>query len=149
MVSPGIVTHMGEILVPVDGSTYAEDALAYAIEHFPEADITTLHVVEVPGGYFAATAGDPETLPVVETHKAEGEKLLEAIEAEAQTLGGSVETAMEIGDPADEILEYAQANDVAEIVIGSRGISGVGRIMFGSVAEKVVRRADIPVVVVH
>ena len=140
---------MGEILVPVDGSTYAEDALAYAIEHFPDEDITTLHVVEVPGGYFAAAAGDPESFPVVDKHKEEGEALLEAIEAEAETLGGSVETAMETGDPADEILEYAQENDVEEIVIGSRGISGVGRIVFGSVAEKVVRRSNIPVVVVH
>ncbi|MFB6085866.1 MAG: universal stress protein [Halodesulfurarchaeum sp.] len=140
---------MGEILVPVDGSTHAEEALRYAIDHFPEEDITALHVVEVPTGYFAASASDPESLPQVEHQTEEAEDLLDDVESKAAEMGGIIETALETGDPVDEILAYAQRNDVDEIVIGSRGISGVGRIMFGSVAEKVVRRSEIPVVVVH
>lgn len=140
---------MGEILVPVDGSSHSEEAVRYAIEHFPEADITALHVVEVPTGYFAASASDPESLPQVEHKEAEAEALLDDIESKASEMGGIVDTALETGDPVDEILSYAQRNGVDEIVIGSRGISGVGRIMFGSVAEKVVRRSEIPVVVVH
>jgi nucleotide-binding universal stress UspA family protein len=140
---------MGEILVPVDGSTHSEDALAYAVEHFPDAEITALHVIEIPTGYFAATMDDPESLPQVEHHEAEAGDLLEDLESQAESMGTAIHTHLETGDPVDEILSYAQEHGVEEIVIGSRGISGVGRIMFGSVAEKVVRRAEIPVVVVH
>ncbi|MDR5657600.1 universal stress protein [Halodesulfurarchaeum sp. HSR-GB] len=140
---------MRKILVPVDGSEHADAALAYAIERFSDAEITALHVVDLPQGYFAATAGDPEEIPSVEHRKEEAKELLEAVEAEAEQFGGHVDTDIATGDPADEILEYASAHDFDEIVIGSRGISGVGRIVFGSVAEKVVRRAEIPVVVVH
>lgn len=140
---------MADILVPVDGSTHAEDAVAYAVDHFPDDHVIALHVVEVPTGYFAASVSDPESLPQVENQKREARELLDDIEDTAADLGGSVCTELVTGDPVDEILAYAQENDIDEIVIGSRGISGVGRVMFGSVAEKVVRRSEIPVVVVH
>lgn len=140
---------MGGILVPVDGSTYSEDAIAYAIDHFPDEDITALHVVEAPTGYFASTVEDPEDMPQVERRKAEAGDLLEEIETTATEMGAVIDTDWEIGDPVDEILSYAKKKGFDEIVIGSRGISGVGRIMFGSTAEKVVRRAEMPVVVVH
>ncbi len=140
---------MGSILVPVDGSTHSEDALAYAIDHFPEEDIIAFHVVEAPTGYFAASAADPEALPQVDKRVAATEDLLDEMETKGTELGAVIETDYEIGEPVDEILAHAAAEGVDEIVIGSRGISGVGRIMFGSTAEKVVRRAQIPVVVVH
>lgn len=140
---------MGGILVPVDGSEHAEDALEYAVEHFPEQEITALHVVELPTGYFTATAPDVEELPKVKHHEEEARELLDDIETKATEMSAVIETDFELGDPVDEILSYAHDHDIDEIVIGSRGISGVGRIMFGSVAEKVVRRAEIPVVVVH
>jgi nucleotide-binding universal stress UspA family protein len=140
---------MGGILVPVDGSTHSEDALAYAIDHFPDEDITALHVVEAPKGYFAATASGPESMPQVERGKEEAGDLLEEIETKATEMGAVIDTDWEIGDPVDEILSYAKKKGFEEIVIGSRGISGVGRIMFGSTAEKVVRRAEMPVIVVH
>lgn len=140
---------MGTILVPVDGSTHSEDALEYAIDHFPDDDIRAFHVVETPSGYFAASAADPETLPQVEKRREATDELLDEMETKASELGAVIDTDYEIGEPVDEILAYAAAQGVDEIVIGSRGISGVGRIMFGSTAEKVVRRAEIPVVVVH
>lgn len=140
---------MGSILVPVDGSTHSEDALEYAIAHFPDEDIIAFHVVEAPSGYFAASAADPETLPQVDKRTAATEALLDEMEAKATELGAVIDTDYEIGEPVDEILAYAAAEGVDEMVLGSRGISGVGRIMFGSTAEKVVRRAEIPVIVVH
>jgi nucleotide-binding universal stress UspA family protein len=140
---------MGGILVPVDGSKHAEDALEYAIDHFSDEEITALHVVEIPQGYFTATAPDPEDIPQVKAQKGEANELLDDIEAKATEMSAVIETDFELGDPEDEILSYVEEHDIDEIVIGSRGVSGVGRIMFGSVAEKVVRRAEIPVVVVH
>ncbi|MFW6384234.1 MAG: universal stress protein [Halodesulfurarchaeum sp.] len=140
---------MGEILVPVDGSDHAERALEYAIEHFPEQDLTAFHVVEAPKGYFAATAADIDETPQVKQGREKAEDLLDELETQAAEKGAVVDTAYEVGDPVDEILSYAAKEGVDEIVIGSRGISGVGRVVFGSTAETVVRRAEIPVVVVH
>jgi nucleotide-binding universal stress UspA family protein len=140
---------MGEILVPVDGSEFAERALEYAIEHFPDQDITAFHVVEAPKGYFAATAAEIDETPQVKHGREEAAELLDELETEAAERGRVIDTASEVGDPVDEILSYAAKEGVDEIVIGSRGISGVGRVVFGSTAETVVRRAEIPVVVVH
>lgn len=140
---------MGEILVPVDGSEFAERALEYAIEHFPDQNLTAFHVVEAPKGYFAATAADIDETPQVKHGREEAAELLDELETEAAERGAVIDTAYEVGDPVDEILSYAAKEGVDQIVIGSRGISGVGRVVFGSTAETVVRRAEIPVVVVH
>lgn len=140
---------MSNILVPVDGSEHAERALEYAIDHFPDANITALHVIELPEGYFSAFTKDLESLPQVEEGKEEARELLEEVRALAKEKGASIETDYATGKPGNQILTYAEENDVDEIVIGNRGLSGVGRVMFGSVAEKVVRRSEVPVVVVH
>lgn len=140
---------MGSILVPVDGSEYSENALEYAIDHHPDAEIIALHVMDLPDGYFAAFTNDRESLPQVEDEKAEAEALLEDVASKAEELGAKIRTDVEGGNPADGILSYVADNEIDEIVIGSRGLSGVGRIMFGSTAEKVVRRSEVPVTVVH
>ncbi|UWG47703.1 Nucleotide-binding protein, UspA family [Halanaeroarchaeum sp. HSR-CO] len=140
---------MSNILVPVDGSEHSERAVEYAVNHFPDGDITALHVVELPEGYFSAFMEDLEDLPQVEDEKAEAREILDTIRATAEELGATIDTAYVTGKPSNQILTYAEENDIDEIVIGNRGLSGVGRVMFGSVAEQVVRRSEIPVVVVH
>ncbi|MGM0398778.1 MAG: universal stress protein [Halobacteriota archaeon] len=140
---------MSNILVPVDGSEHSERAVEYAVGHFPDADITALHVVELPEGYFSAFMEDLEDLPQVEDEKAEAREILDSIRASAKELGATIDTEYVTGKPSNQILTYAEENDIDEIVIGNRGLSGVGRVMFGSVAEQVVRRSEIPVVVVH
>ncbi len=60
-----------------------------------------------------------------------------------------VETAVEIGQPAHQIIQYAEKHDASLIVIPSHGHSGVKRAMLGSVAERVIRHATCPVLVLH
>ena len=50
-----------------------------------------------------------------------------------------------VGDPAEEIVEFAKTKDVDLIVMGSHGLTGIVRVLMGSVAEKVVRRSPVPV----
>jgi nucleotide-binding universal stress UspA family protein len=59
------------------------------------------------------------------------------------------ETEIVFGDAAREIVDYAEANEIDQIVIGNHGRSGVSRVLLGSVGEKVVRRASMPVTVVR
>jgi nucleotide-binding universal stress UspA family protein len=58
-----------------------------------------------------------------------------------------ITTATEIGRPARAILDYADDHDIEHIVMGSHGRSGVSRLVLGSVAERVMRQAPIPVTI--
>jgi len=61
----------------------------------------------------------------------------------------NVVTAVEIGQPAHKIIEYAEKQTASLVVIPSHGHSGIKRAMLGSVAERVIRHATCPVLVLH
>jgi nucleotide-binding universal stress UspA family protein len=60
-----------------------------------------------------------------------------------------VETAVGFGSPARTILDYVDEHGVDHVVMGSHGRSGISRLLVGSVAETVVRRAPCPVTIVR
>lgn len=141
------------VLVPIDGSDRSWTALNHAIESFAGERITVLHVVdpsegmytEIEGGYY-----DPESYDrAVERGEELCEEALERA-AEADESGATdFETAVETGRPSRTILEYVEEHDVDHVVMGSRGRSGLSRVLLGSVAEAVTRRAKVPVTVVR
>ena len=138
------------VLVPTDGSPQSRSALDYALREFPEAEVIVLTVINpVDAGFSrqAATLGDAEGW--YEGVRADAEELLAEVESVADDAGVAVDTAIEMGRPARTIVEYADAEDVDQIVIGSHGRSGVARILLGSVAESVVRRSPVPVTIVR
>ena len=77
------------------------------------------------------------------------EAMLEDYRDTATARGIEAETILTTGKPARRILETVETNDVDHIVMGSRGRSGFGRVLFGSVAETVTRRASVPVAIVR
>lgn len=130
------------VLVAVDDSDPAEEAVEFAADRFPDASLTLLNVA-------------PSSAPVTDTRVHQ-----EAAEREAtETLlgeyedrlgdGPSVETRVVEGSPAREIVDYATEHEVDHILIGSHGRRGLNRLILGSVAEKVVRRSPLPVTVVR
>ncbi|MFP4187941.1 MAG: universal stress protein [Halobacteriales archaeon] len=68
---------------------------------------------------------------------------------EADERGFENEKAHVLGDPAREIVAYAEENNVDRVVMGSHGRDGATRVLLGSVAETVVRRSPTPVTVVR
>ena len=138
-----------EVLVPYDGSDPATDALTYALEQFPEATVTVLHVVTLPESYWSAFGGREDRIPGYEEAVDRGEKLLEEASQTADAAGHEVETDLETGEPHRVIVDRAAEGGFDAVVIGSHGRTGVSRVMLGSVAEKVVRRTPVPVVVVR
>ncbi|WP_408957333.1 universal stress protein [Natrinema sp. 74] len=136
-------------LVAVDGSPQSEAALAYALEEFPASAITALHVIQLPEGYWASFADSETELPGYENARERGMELLDEAVATAADEGREIETVLESGKPAREIIEYAVGSDVDQIAIGSHGRHGVDRVLYGSVSESVVRRAPMTVIVVH
>ncbi|MBN1279555.1 MAG: universal stress protein, partial [Chlorobiaceae bacterium] len=73
---------------------------------------------------------------------------LDVLKQELLDEGLKVESSVEIGNPAEMILEKASELDVNLIIMGSHGKKGLSRLIMGSVAETVVRKADCPVLIV-
>lgn len=141
------------VLIPIDGSEMSFEAFDFAIEHHPEAELTVLHVVSPTEGLVGsgdAMAVNQQAIDAaVKRGEDFGERAREILRETNSLEGRPFETAVQIGRPASTIVEYAEDNDVDHIVMGSHGRSGIARVLMGSVAETVVRRAPIPVTVVR
>ncbi len=141
------------VLVPIDGSEPSWNALDFAAEQHAGGQITVINVVDpvediylgLEGGYYDADA--------VDRAADRGEELCEKARERFAETGGldttDFRTTVETGDPARTIVEYADENGVDHVVIGSHGRTGVARILLGSVAETVARRAPMPVTIVR
>ncbi|RQG96587.1 universal stress protein [Natrarchaeobius chitinivorans] len=136
-----------DILVPIDGSDPSMAALEYACANHPNAMITVLYVSNLKSGQNRFIAGE-SFHEWKQTEEQNAEELLDTAREKATSFGSDIETAHEFGDPIRYIVRYAEENDFDQIVIGNRGRDGVSRLALGSVAERVVRRASMPVVVV-
>ncbi|MCQ4334147.1 universal stress protein [Natronomonas sp. F2-12] len=133
------------VLVPVDGSAPAEAAFDRTLKLFDDAEIVALYVMDPVDGSTAWGPGiGDEWLSAAEERAG---SVLEATAEAAEAAGRDVRTESTIGRPAQEIVEYAQEHDIDHVVIGSHGRDGLSRVLLGSVAETVVRRAPVPVTV--
>jgi nucleotide-binding universal stress UspA family protein len=138
------------VLVPLDGSPQAWEALEHAMEEYPDADITLLSVINpMDAGYSAETALPSAAEEWYESAKAAAEERFDEAAEIAVERGVSIHTAVEVGRPSSMIVQYTEEHDVDGIVMGSHGRKGVSRILLGSVAEAVVRRSPVPVTVVR
>lgn len=137
------------ILVPMDGSDQSEAAMHYAIENDPDADLRVLHVVDMTA--VTTTAGPAVVLEnqVATAAEQRAKSVFDRARELADEAGhrGNLETVTEDGMPTDVVVAHAE--DVDEVVMGSHGRDGAARILMGSVAETVVRRAPVPVTVVR
>jgi len=138
------------VLVPLDESPQAWTALEHALEEHADADITVLTVIDpIEAGYSAEAMFPSGSEEWYESQKeAAAERSVRAQEV-ADEYGVDLSTAIELGQPARTVVEYATEHDVDQIVMGSHGRSGVTRILLGSVAESIVRRSPVPVTVVR
>lgn len=146
------IEEIGRILVPVDFSRHARQIVGYAKEIADRFDATLqfLHVIEEHSYpyFYAPISGYSLSEHVTELQ----ERSLAAFD---QLLGDSpgpdvtTERYVVNGEPAAKILEFAgeQASDM--IVIATRGLTGVERLLLGSTAERVVRGADCPVLTIR
>lgn len=129
-----------KILVPLDGSELAETVLSHveAIAH--EAEVILLRVLPATG-VLPATA---------EAERSAARESLERAKKRLQQKGINARTTIRHGeDAALEITDYAEVNDVDLIAMSTHGRSGVSRWIFGSVAEKVLRGTNKPILLVR
>lgn len=135
-----------EILFPTDGSDGAEAALDHVIQlaEVHDAAIHLLFVVDTT--YLGSDAGEATALESLQTA---GEQALEDASERARARGLEVTREIRRGDPYGAILDYCEDTDVDLVVMGTHGRSGLERFLLGSVTEKVVRAAEVPVLTVR
>ena len=141
-----------EILYPTDFSPASRHALDHAITlaKWYGSRITALHVMHVPllpqppilGAAFADA-----TPPIAPTEQSNERQLLEWLRP-AQDAGVATAVAVDRGDAPRLILEHADSSHADLIVMGTHGLTGFDRLLLGSVAEKVLRKATCPVMTV-
>jgi len=136
------------VLVPMDESPLATQALVFTLEEHPDAEITVLRVIDyVEESYGAEMLVGPERLRDRAERRAE--QLFETARERAGDYGRSIETAVRFGSPARTVVEYAEEMDADLIVVGSHGRSLVSRVLLGDTATRVIERASVPVTVVR
>lgn len=134
------------VLHPTDGSTGTAHVTLQAIDLAKQygATLYTLSVIDTDISSILADASADEGRL---RHRAEN--AVETVEQMAVAHGVTVETAIREGDPAETILDYADEIGADAIVAGTHGRSGVRRHLLGSVAERLVRHANAPVMTVR
>lgn len=136
------------VLVAYDGSLPARKAVRHAFETHPDEEVILLRVIEAADG--STGAGIKLAQEVLRERR---EETSEEVTDEVSDLAsaGDVEfrTEIAVGHPSREVVAFAEENDVDHVVVGSHGRSGVSRVLLGSVAERIVRRAPVPVTVVR
>jgi nucleotide-binding universal stress UspA family protein len=131
------------VLVPTDFSDRSEYAfrLACLVARDSGARLTVLHVVPPPMVSYVGGVMTPEP-----PHYDEEWARLREVRPRDRTL--PVEHLLAEGDPGTMILQAAQEKKCDLIILGTHGRTGLGRVLMGSVAEAVVRKAPCPVVTV-
>jgi nucleotide-binding universal stress UspA family protein len=138
------------ILLAVDRSPRADAVATIAAETAQGAHATVrlLHVAPEPSAVYDAHGrvvvyADQET----ESLRSQGLDYLRGLEV--HFAGVPVESVVRFGDPVTQILDDAEAFGADLIVVGTAGRSGIGRVLLGSVAERVFGKATVPVMLVR
>jgi nucleotide-binding universal stress UspA family protein len=133
------------ILVPTDGSDCSEAAAAHAVDLALAAD-AALHVVHVVDAGVLPMDGSGA---VFDELQRAGQRALDSVVERAERAGVStIRASVLSGTPYRAITDYADAEDVALVVMGTHGRTGFDRYLLGSVAERVVRLSNRPVLTV-
>jgi nucleotide-binding universal stress UspA family protein len=146
-----------KILLPTDGSKYAENAAQHAIWIASKSDAVIIALNVVDTSSLVGLPAEDLTVRVTEILKEEAHKSLENIQEMIEDFKKEkgIDKDIELikqskeGSPADIILKTVDEEDVDLIVMGTSGKHGLDRFLLGSVTEKVVRSAKCPVLAVH
>ena len=143
-----------KILVPLDGSKLAECVLPHVEAISQGCKVRDVHLVRAveplalaPDTSLAFTQDELDRLE--SGRRSEAEKYLQQRVQQLRDSGISVESEVLLGKGAEAIAEYAKKHEVDLIVIATHGRSGVSRWYWGSVADRILRSACVPVLMVR
>ena len=142
------------ILVPLDESKVGESAIpcAEALAQVVVAELVLFRALE-PLKPFAAEGAVSMSPAMIkeeeERRKASAMAYLDGVGKVFQDRGLSTSSAIALGSPAEQIIDYAEANAIDLIAMSTHGRSGMGRWVFGSVTDKVLHAGDTPLLTIR
>jgi|SRR5215208_1062720 nucleotide-binding universal stress UspA family protein len=165
------MTAYHKILVPYDSSKPSETALEHAIQIAKMSEISSRKIVNVILIYITPIIHIPftigtvllksektgETIPLREYTKELNQEIKEnaikMLDEKIKKYGNiknvSVKSKVNIGNPADEIIKFANDEKIELIVMGTTGLGGIKKFVFGSVARNISEKANCPVMLVR
>ena len=140
-----------KIMVATDGSETAKKAVDTAVGIAKECEkkLYAVHVISMEFLYETLPTDEELEEAFQEKLMTEGKQATAYVENVGKAANVEVESVILQGIPAEEIIGFAEKNDIDLIVIGTHGLTGIKRFLLGSVAEKVVRHATNSVLVVR
>jgi nucleotide-binding universal stress UspA family protein len=138
------------VLVPLDGSPLADEALSHALETF-DCGITVLNVLTPIGSGMSESGVRERGDERLREAEARAEAVVARATERAGGYDGEIRTVIETGDPAEVVLAFIEGNDVDHVVMGGHGGESNGLVsrLLGTVATKVVSEAPVTVTVVR
>jgi nucleotide-binding universal stress UspA family protein len=141
-----------KIMVATDGSELVKKAVDTAIEisKLGQTKLYAVHVIPLGDFYSSMPLSiDAEWIKDMEEHlRIESKEAIAYVENAGRAADVEIESVILEGNPAIEIVDFAEKNDIELIVMGTHGKTGIQRFMIGSVAENVVRHSKNSVLVV-
>lgn len=142
------MAEMSKVVVPVDFTSKTDKVVHYALSIADKlgAQVLFFHVVSDFQGYDMMLV-HPSFITMKQDLEKQARKRLDALLAEYRERKGGVGGDIAVGDAAEEIVRYAEAEKADMIIIGTHGTKGLEKILLGSTAERVVKKAPCPVLV--
>jgi nucleotide-binding universal stress UspA family protein len=138
-----------QILVPTDGSSGVERAVEHAVSLAAIHDATVHALYVVNTASYSSMPMETSWEHVRDMLSDEGERAIERVRELADGEDVPVKTVVVDGSPSKEIVQYAEREDCDLVVMGTHGRGGIDRLLLGSVAERVVRASEVPVLTVR
>ncbi|MBU1155211.1 MAG: universal stress protein [Proteobacteria bacterium] len=145
------MAQINNILYPVDFTEHHAKVLPMVKEMVEKlgANLHTLHVVEDLGHYANFFVPHPSLDKMESDLKSGAQRKMDEFVTKHFADFPSVTAEVVNGDPASEVIKYAQAHDIDLIITATHGRKGLEHAIFGSVAENVVRNSPVPVLTIN
>ena len=141
---------VSNVLVAMDDSPLSREALAFALDTFPDAEVTVVHVAYPEIDMLPADMNEVYKVPPDKLDGVGDEPAQTVFEAVRDVAAGrDLSVTFLMGETDRRIVEYTEEGGFDHVVLGTHGRKGLSRLLIGSVAEEVVRQTDVPTTLVR
>jgi len=143
-----MMVEIKKVVVPVDFSSNMNKVVDYGMSVADKlgAEVLFLHVINDFQGYDMMLV-HPSFIGMTKDLEQKAEERMANLVEDYKQRGNGVRGHVVVGDAADEIIDYAKLEQADMIIIGTHGVKGLEKILIGSTADQVVKKAPCPVLV--
>ena len=137
-----------KVIIPVDFTSNTDNVVAYAVSVADQlgAKVLFFHVVNDFQGYDMMLV-HPSFIGMTKDLEQQAEERMAGLVKDHEQREHGVAGSTVVGDAADEIIKYADSEQADMIIIGTHGTKGLERVLMGSTAERVAKKAPCPVLI--